>query len=404
MRTTAIEHSFSLSELNRTANNTEIVERKGIGHPDTICDMLAEQLSRALCRYYLEQFGAVLHHNVDKALLRGGRARARFGGGSIDEPIDIYLAGRAVTEFGGHAVPIEEIAVETVHSWVTEHMHALDPDAHVRVHNLVRQGSVELVELFRRGGQGEVPRANDTSIGVGYAPLSALEKTVHETETHLNARFGSGEASAWGEDVKVMGARTPEGTVLTVACALVDRHVPDMDAYLAEKEALKHAVLDVAASHCGDDVSVAVNAADDPAEGSIYLTVTGTSAEAGDDGEVGRGNRVNGLITPHRPMSLEALAGKNPVTHVGKLYNAAARDIAAALVSERADIAAAECYLLSRIGAPVTEPAVIDIRLTPRDARPVSDFAVWSEEIARDHIGRIPEMVEDFIEGRIAIV
>ena len=92
------------------------------------------------------------------------------------------------------------------------------------------------------------------------------------------------------------------------------------------------------------------------------------------------------------------------MTHVGKLYNAAARDIAAALVSERTDVLAAECYLLSRIGAPVTEPAVIDIRLTPRDGRPISDFAVWSEEIARDHIGRIPEMVEDFIEGRIAIV
>jgi S-adenosylmethionine synthetase len=51
---------------------------------------------------------------------------------------------------------------------------------------------------------------------------------------------------------------------------------------------------------------------------TVYLTVTGTSAEAGDDGEVGRGNRVNDLITPYRPISLEAAAGKNPVTHVGQ--------------------------------------------------------------------------------------
>ena len=67
-----------------------------------------------------------------------------------------------------------------------------------------------------------------------------------------------------------------------------------------------------------------VNALDDPKasdESGIYLTVTGLSAEQGDDGEVGRGNRVNGLITPSRAMSLEAAAGKNAVAHVGKLYN-----------------------------------------------------------------------------------
>ena len=332
-----MEKTFSVSKLIPLQGGSEIVERKGIGHPDTICDMLAEHLSRALCRYYLEQFGAVLHHNVDKALLCGGRARPSFGGGSVDEPIDIYLSGRAVTEFRGHAVPLEDIALETATTWLSEHVHALDPAAHVRVHNLVRQGSVELVELFRRSGRREVPRANDTSIGVGYAPLSTLETIVLETERHLNDRIRAGEAVAWGEDIKVMGARTAGGVALTVACALIDRHIQDMDAYLAEKEALKRAVLEVASSHTDDIVSVAINAADDPAEGSIYLTVTGTSAEAGDDGEVGRGNRANGLITPHRPMSLEALAGKNPVSHVGKLYNAAARNIAIALVSEHTE-------------------------------------------------------------------
>lgn len=399
-----MDKTFFVSELLPLPGGSEIVERKGIGHPDTICDMLAEHLSRALCRYYLEQFGAVLHHNVDKALLCGGRARPEFGGGGVDEPIDIYLSGRAALDLRGKSVPIDDIAFETASTWLNDNVHALDPAAHVRLHNRVRQGSVELVELFQRGGKREGPRANDTSIGVGYAPLSALETIVLATERHLNDRIGSGAAAAWGEDIKVMGARTEDGIALTVACALIGRHVRDMDSYLDEKQALKRAVLEVASSHTGDPVSVAINAADDPAEGSIYLTVTGTSAEAGDDGEVGRGNRANGLITPYRPMSLEALAGKNPVSHVGKLYNTAARNIASALVSAHADVLAAECYLLSRIGALVTAPAVIDIRLTTRDAQPVSDFAGWSEEIARDHVGRIPDMVEDFIEGRIAVV
>ncbi len=58
---------------------------------------------------------------------------------------------------------------------------------------------------------------------------------------------------------------------------------------------------------------VHVNTADDIKKKSVFLTVTGTSAEMGDDGSVGRGNRCNGLITPNRPMSMEATSGKNPI-------------------------------------------------------------------------------------------
>ena len=113
----------------------------------------------------------------------------------------------------------------------------------------------------------------------------------------------------------------------------------------------------------GMEAAAAVNAADVPARGQIYLTVTGTSAEAGDDGEAGRGNRANGLITPYRPMTLESVAGKNPVTHVGKLYNVAARRAAASLVTELPDLTAAEVYLVSRIGAPIAEPSLVELRL-----------------------------------------
>ncbi len=53
-----------------------------------------------------------------------------------------------------------------------------------------------------------------------------------------------------------------------------------------------------------------------------------TSVEMGDDGATGRGNRGNCLITPMRPMSIEAIAGKNPVNHVGKIYNVIAQQVA----------------------------------------------------------------------------
>ncbi len=382
----------------------EIAERKGTGHPDTICDCLAENLSRSLCRHYMEHFGTVLHHNVDKALLCGGQAEASFGRGRVIEPIDIYLSGRATTDVHGHIVPIETIASEVSRAWFSENLHALDASSHVRVHCLVRQGSSELVDLFRRRSTAQIARANDTSIGVGYAPLSTLETIVLRIERDLNRRIRSGEAAAWGEDIKVMGARTPNGVQLTVACALIAGHITDLDAYEAEKHALKQAAFEVARQHTDDEIQVAVNAADAPLEGSVYLTVTGTSAEAGDDGQVGRGNRANGLITPHRPMSLEALAGKNPVSHVGKLYNAAAQDIAETLVDELSEVARSECYLLSQIGAPVTEPAVVDIRLRTQDGQPASAISEGVEGIARDKIARIPDMIQDFIDGRINIV
>ena len=110
----------------------------------------------------------------------------------------------------------------------------------------------------------------------------------------------------------------------------------------------------------GEHVDVAVNQGD--SAGMPYLTLTGTSAEAGDDGQVGRGNRFGGLITPHRPMSIEACAGKNPVGHVGKTYHAVSWDIAGHLL----DAGAGETTvrMLSRIGNPITEPEAVHIETT----------------------------------------
>jgi len=47
----------------------EIVERKGLGHPDYICDAVMDSISISLSKEYLEKAGTILHHNVDKSLL-----------------------------------------------------------------------------------------------------------------------------------------------------------------------------------------------------------------------------------------------------------------------------------------------------------------------------------------------
>lgn len=392
-----------VSELANADNAIEVVERKGFGHPDTICDALAETLSQNLCREYLARFGTILHHNVDKALLCGGRAAPAFGGGALIAPIDIYLAGRAVTQVGGKAMQIKEIAIEGSRAWLRANFHALDAERHVRIHDMVRPGSQDLQALFARNSNRAIPLANDTSFGVGYAPLSPLERLVLAVEKRINGRDRRNEHPAWGEDVKIMGIRRHDWVSLTIACAMIDHHLARLDDYLEEKAAIVALVRELAKAHGFSQCEVEVNAADDPPAKSVYLTVTGTSAEAGDDGEVGRGNRVNGLITPSRPMSLEAAAGKNPVSHVGKIYNVAARDAAETLIAALPNVVAAQCLLVSRIGAPITEPALVEIKLATRDRIAADERNREVADIIADRLGRIPQLISEYVAGAINV-
>ena len=166
----------------------EIVERKGLGHPDSICDALAEELSLALCRFYRDTCGGVLHHNVDKVLLCGGEAAPAFGGGEVVKPIEIFFSGRATTDCDGVKVPLQELIAESAGKWLDEHFHALDPARQVKLHAMVRPGSPELVELFRRSRREGLWLANDTSCGVGYAPLTPLEQVVLAVASRPSAR------------------------------------------------------------------------------------------------------------------------------------------------------------------------------------------------------------------------
>ncbi len=382
------------------AQPVEIVERKGRGHPDTICDALAEELSLALSRYYLERFDTILHHNVDKVLLRGGASRAAFGGGEVLEPIEIFLAGRACCEVRGVSVPVEELAVEGSRRWLAENLHALDAERHVRIRSLVRPGSLDLVELF---GRQAGALANDTSCGVGYAPLSDLESIVQAVEREVSAAAQKANRPEIGEDVKVMGIRRRHDIHLTVACALVDRFVADIHDYGKKRAGVADLAVKAARRATGRAVEVEVNTADDPSRQSVYLTVTGTSAEAGDDGEAGRGNRVNGLITPYRPMTMESVAGKNPVTHVGKLYNIMAGLIAADVIDEMPDLLEARCTLVSQIGRPIAEPSIVDVGVRRQEPRSLTDLSPRISEIVHARLERSDSLARELIRGRLRL-
>ncbi len=381
----------------------EIVERKGIGHPDTICDALAEELSRTLSNYYLDNFGLVLHHNVDKALLWGGISQPEFGGGKVVAPMEIFLAGRATTSFKGIRIPVEELVVQSCTDWLRSHFHALDPERDIKLHSLIRPGSADLVELYLRQQQTGIALANDTSCGVGYAPLSELERIVLLVEQTLNSAEIKTAHPETGEDIKVMAVRDGDNIELTIACAFIDRYLSDIDDYIQKKSQLASLAEKTAGMVSSRNINVSVNAADDVNTGSLYMTVTGTSAESGDDGEVGRGNRVNGLIAPYRPMNMEAAAGKNPVTHVGKLYNIVAQQITCALVQELDDVSEAYCYLVSRIGSPVNKPSIVDIRIALRDDGDIESIRMPVDTIVNSKLNNMEQITTDLVSGTIPV-
>jgi S-adenosylmethionine synthetase len=360
-----------------------MVERKGRGHPDSICDALAEAFSISLTRAYHERCGAVLHHNVDKVLLAGGSSTPRFGGGEVTAPFNIYLAGRATHEVNGVAIPIAEIAEQASRAWLRANLHALDAHHHVRIHLLVRPGSTALSGLVARE-QGQWAVANDTSFAVGHAPPSRLEQIVLAVEQALTASSTIAAHPMIGEDVKVMGVRCGHQIDLTIACAIVDRHVGGLSDYIEAKNALARLAEHAAGQAHGAHVRVAVNTADDIEARRVYLTVTGTSAESGDDGQAGRGNRVGGLITPCRPMTLEAAAGKNVVSHVGKSYSIVAHQIARELVAKCPEVAEATCVLVSRIGWPVETPQVVELQIQTRNGVALETLREPAEGIARE--------------------
>jgi S-adenosylmethionine synthetase len=379
----------------------EVVERKGLGHPDTICDAIAEHLCIRLCTIYRERFGTILHHNVDKVLLVGGAARAEFGGGTVLEPIELYLAGRATSSYRGANVPVAEIAVEATRDWLRANFPGLNVERDVRIVPRLREGSADLTSLFSRG-EGTRALANDTSCGVGFAPNTDLERIVLAAERALNTAETKQRHPALGKDVKIMGIRREARVELTIGCAMIGQDLPDIAAYVRAKEAAGAIALTAAQAASKLDVAVTVNAADDLDRRDVFLTVTGTSAEAGDDGEVGRGNRANGLITPYRPMTMEAAAGKNPATHVGKLYSIVADRVSRDVVA-RTGATDAVCTLVSRIGQAVEEPQLAEVQVALDGANIGPDVRQAIVEIVRRECTSLESVREALLAGRLSV-
>ncbi|MFP3232245.1 MAG: methionine adenosyltransferase [Sulfolobaceae archaeon] len=386
--------------------DVELVERKGVGHPDYIADSASEEASRKLSLYYLKNYGVILHHNLDKTLLVGGQAAPKFKGGEVLHPIYIVVSGRATTEVktehGTESIPVGTIIIESVKEWIKDHFRYLDPEKHVVVDYKIGKGSTDLVGIFE--ASKKVPLSNDTSFGVGFAPYSKLENLVFNTERLLNSKEIKAKIPEIGEDIKVMGLRKGNRIELTVAMAVISQLVEDVNQYINVKEETKNQILDLAAKLVPNyDVKVNINTGDKIDRGIVYLTVTGTSAEHGDDGMTGRGNRSTGLITPMRPMSLEATAGKNPVNHVGKLYNIVANLIAQKVSQEVKGVKSVQVEVLGQIGRPIDDPLIANVQVMTEDGKINDNMKREIEGITDEMLGNIVKISDLILEGKVIL-
>jgi S-adenosylmethionine synthetase len=387
-----------------TDQRVEIVERKGTGHPDYLCDSMMEAVSIALSREYMKKFGVILHHNIDKGLLAAGMVEKLFGGGSVLAPMELTIGDRATFEAGGKKVPVADIAIAAAKDWLKKSLRFVDAEKHIKFRVVLAQGSEELTDIFSRSGK--VLGANDTSAAVGYYPLSPTEHAVLSLERHLNSLTFKNKYPESGEDIKVMGLRTGKDLDLTVAMPLVSRFVWNEKNYFERKAVLQKEMEKFARKfETFRRVQVHFNTLDEPGRGlnGVYLSLLGTSAEDADSGQVGRGNRVNGLISMNRPMGTEAAAGKNPISHVGKIYNVLAHRIAKKVYHSIKGVREVYVLMLSRIGTPINEPQVATVQIMMEDGRHVKHITGKAEAVVARELASINKFCKELSKGKYPI-
>jgi S-adenosylmethionine synthetase len=259
------------------------------------------------------------------------------------------------------------------------------------------------VELRRIFKDTTAITSNDTCGASGYAPLSPTEELVLAVERFLNGAEFKTAFPDTGQDVKVLAARHDDRITLTVAMPFLCLAIPSERAYFRRKEEVLGAL---AKKFSGTSFSIdwGLNYLDRPGEGTagVYLTLTGTSAEDADSGQVGRGNRVNGLIAFSRPTGGEAAAGKNPRAHSGKIYSVLSHRLAR-LIHERCPVTTEVCvHLAVRIGEPVDRPWTGVQVLLPAGST-LGDVENDIRNIVEAELARMPDFQSELMRGVHAV-
>jgi S-adenosylmethionine synthetase len=330
------------------------------------------------------------------------RLKNKFNGGRIIKPMKLIIGDRATYFLEGEEINVEDIAIKTAKKWLKENLRFLDAEKHVEYQVELRQVSSSLAEIFKEHG---ILGANDTSAAVGYAPLTELEKIVIGIENFLNSRNFKKNYPESGEDIKVMGLRKNNFLDLTISMAFVDRFIDSENTYFKKKEEIVEEIKNFVKENCELKLeNIVLNALDKRGKGEngLYLTVTGTSAESADSGQVGRGNRVNGVISLNRPSGNEAGPGKNPVSHVGKIYNLLSHQLANEIFKKISGLKEVYVWLLSQIGTPINNPKAIIVQFIP-ESENIQNIKKEIASCVEERFARIEDFCKELAEGKISV-
>ncbi|MEI6237955.1 MAG: methionine adenosyltransferase [bacterium] len=393
----------------------EVVERKGLGHPDTLSDHLAEKISSEYSKYTLEKYGAVLHHNFDKVGLLGGSSYVVFGDGYLTSPIRVLINGRASVSFGGEKIPLRRLITKWVKDFFSKSLPIIDIEDDIDItFNLSSKSSPgKTYEKEAKKGTrlfwfeprsledlAELKKltSNDTSLGVGFSPRTKLETIVYTIEQTLNSPEYKKKYPWLGTDIKILAYRTGDDFEITMCVPQISSFVQDIDNYKKNLAFVREKVLDLVSENgiSLNKFKLSMNTRDNYDLCELYLTATGSSIESGDEGLVGRGNRINGLITPTRPMSMEGAAGKNPVYHIGKIYYVFAQKVSEKIYSKFH--IQNEVFLCSQSGRDLLDPWISIVNV-PSGFKEHTELVRFFEH----EIKNISKVTEDIINNKFII-
>jgi S-adenosylmethionine synthetase len=337
---------------------------------------LAEHLSRTYAQYTLDRFGAILRHQFDKVALMCGRARVAFGDGEMLSPVRVLLNGRASPRLGAEHVPVRDILLSATKDFFAERLPVLDVEKDLRIlfevrvgdnvttggiHGSTEDNAAPIHFRFNPRSLADLPethrlQSNDTSLGCGWAPYSRLERLVLAIERGLNAPTSGDRLGYVGSDIKIMAHRTNGQASIVAAVPMLARETRSISAYAEQVENVALRIRQIAEIAAPDLEleELVINSGDSVADRKLYMNLTGSSIESGDEGAVGRGNRIGGIIAPARPLTMEGIAGKNPRYHVGKLYCAAAWEIAERIHRDTGE--PVSVFLVNRMAEPLDMP------------------------------------------------
>jgi S-adenosylmethionine synthetase len=353
----------------------ETVEKRGLGHPDALCDALAEHVSAAFARYCFEQFGSIAHYNIEGLTMDEGESNVQFGGGEMIKPIRLHLRGSFPCQHDGKKIPYMDIAKETIYDYLKKVVPQLDAHKWVRIIDGTRAYGVarktyDITNLV----------ANHMyTVSATYPPYAA-ESCALRIEQKLNSPAYKKDHPYVGSDNKIIVVQNGNSVDIDSYVSMVSGNVADADALRSYTEVIKHDICEVAATDRVRVDEIGVYTSVNPLHDGRVMTVSGSSVESYNGCAIGR--------------------SRYPIYHAAKIYYALAYQISKRIYNE--ERVASAVKLTSKVGWAMESPWHTDINLlSDKGSGLISQpLLLRVEEIANEEFGHIEDIVKTLMYGK----